>query len=540
MKSMYKFSAWSFKFLVFVFAISLGFSFLPYGTTEGSIDLPGTENNPYQISCWYQLNDMRYDLDSHYELISDLNRNSPGYDELVDTEQGWEPIGNGTARFMGIFDGNYHVISDLYINRSQEWRTGLFDFVGQNAVIKNVGLDNVEIYGDWYVGGLIGVNHGYVEGTYTTGKVTGLGYDVGGLIGLNYGNVEISYSSADVTGGGARVGGLIGNHNYDSVVNCYATGSVEGAFQAGGFIGWNHWGYVHSSYAMGAVAGGANLGGLIGQNWRGTVQNSFWDVETSMQGRSGGGTGMTTVEMKNVDTFTEVSTHGLTTPWDFVDDPNHDQGVEDIWDIDGEINQGYPFFYRWGVDEEPVVYELTIHRDGDGVIRVDGAEVEIPFREEYVKETEVNIEVVPDDGWKFVGWGDGVVDEEQGISVVMDDHKELTAIFAVDAWVKIEPETLNLRSRGRWITGYIGLPEAFQGENDLIDVDTVVLRYREDEVSADWGRIQGDGILMVKFDRTEVGNMLEPGEVELTVEGALVDGRQFVGNDTINVINPGR
>ena len=46
--------------------------------------------------------------------------------------------------------------------------------------------------------------------------------------------------------------------------------------------------------------------------------------------------------MQTVVTFTETDTVGLTTPWDFVDNPNDDVGTDDIWDIDPLINGGYP------------------------------------------------------------------------------------------------------------------------------------------------------------------------------------------------------
>jgi hypothetical protein len=45
---------------------------------------------------------------------------------------------------------------------------------------------------------------------------------------------------------------------------------------------------------------------------------------------------------------------------------------------------------------------------------------------------------------------------------------------------------------------------------------------------------------MVKFPRSEVQAIIEPGEVELTVSGELIDGTIFEGVDTIKVIRRGR
>lgn len=46
------------------------------------------------------------------------------------------------------------------------------------------------------------------------------------------------------------------------------------------------------------------MGGLVGLHVEGTVIGCFWDMETSGQTRSDGGTGKTTTEMKTTDTFT--------------------------------------------------------------------------------------------------------------------------------------------------------------------------------------------------------------------------------------------
>lgn len=497
--------------------------------------IPGSAQNPYPISDWYDLAQVMDRPESHHILVTDLNKNSPGYHELVDTEHGWKPIGNSSARFTGVFDGDFHVISELYINRSVERQIGLFGFIGAGGVIKNMGLANVDIRGDWYVGGLVGINHGHVIDSYSQGVVVGYGYDVGGLVGLNYGRVEKCYSSAEVHGSGARVGGLIGNHNFAEVVNCYATGSVQGQFQVGGLVGWNHWGSVANSYAAGSVTGGGNRGGLVGQNWRGTVHNSFWDITSSGMTVSAGGTGKNTHQMKDVATFTDLSTIGLSSPWDFIRDPFDDTGTEDIWDMDGETNHGYPFFVRWASDDGSVVHSLKVYGTG-GRIMVNGVESELPFYGEYVHGTDVELVPVPDEHRVFLRWMGDVEGHEETVNLFMDGDKEVTAVFAMNADVRVTPETLNLKSNGRWITAYIELSE----HTHEIDLETVILRYGDERVNADWGQLQGNGVLMVKFNRQTVSQMLEPGEVCLTVEGNLSDGSYFVGWDTIRVINPGR
>lgn len=98
--------------------------------------------------------------------------------------------------------------------------------------------------------------------------------------------------------------------------------------------------------------------------------------------------------------------------------------------------------------------------------------------------------------------------------------------------IDIDPNTLNLKSKGRWITCYITLPGSYDVSD--IDMSSVLL---EDVLPAEWGDIQGD-TLMVKFDRSAVEDMLVPGTYNLKVSG-LVGGSDFEGySDEIRVIEP--
>lgn len=110
----------------------------------------------------------------------------------------------------------------------------------------------------------------------------------------------------------------------------------------------------------------------------------------------------------------------------------------------------------------------------------------------------------------------------------------------IEATVDIEPDTLNLNSKGKWITCYIELEESY----DVADIDVSTIKLN-DEVDAELkptglGDYDDDGItdLMVKFDRTSVQELLEVGdEVEIVITGELTDGTSFEGTDTIRVID---
>ena len=112
--------------------------------------------------------------------------------------------------------------------------------------------------------------------------------------------------------------------------------------------------------------------------------------------------------------------------------------------------------------------------------------------------------------------------------------------LVVPATIDIDPNTLNPKSKGKWITAYIELPEGYDVSS--IDVGTVMLN---DLVPAEphpteIGDYDDDGIadLMVKFDMAAVQEILEGGdEVEIIVAGELTDGTPFEGSDTISVID---
>jgi hypothetical protein len=237
---------------------------------------------PIEIRTWYDLNATRDNLGGSYLLMNDLDSTTPGYEELASPTanqgKGWQPIGaftgqpadHGILGFEGTFEGQGYEIRDLFINRPDEAGVGLFLGVGQEWVIKDIGVVNAIVTGNAVVGTLVGWNRGAVRDSYFTGNVTADGLFVGGLVGLNEGSVSNSHSSADVTGT-AGVGGLVGQ-NLGTVSNSYSTGSVTGNYNVGGLVGWGG-GSVSNSHSSADVTGTAGVGGLVGGG--GTVSNSY-------------------------------------------------------------------------------------------------------------------------------------------------------------------------------------------------------------------------------------------------------------------------
>jgi len=119
----------------------------------------------------------------------------------------------------------------------------------------------------------------------------------------------------------------------------------------------------------------------------------------------------------------------------------------------------------------------------------------------------------------------------------------ITVYEQEEATVDFDPDTLNLKSKGKVVTVYIELPEGYDVEE--IDISTVMLNGIVPAMAkpTEIGDHDGDGVsdLMVKFDRSDVQDVLKPGnEVEVTVSGELTDGTDFEGNDTIRVIEKGK
>jgi hypothetical protein len=208
----------------------------------------------------------------------------------------------------GEFDGNGHRISNLSFEFEFASYVGLFGYLALGGNITRVGSENVNVAGNYYVGGLVGFSAGDVGHSYSTGRVTG-NRSVGGLVGYNLGTVSNSHSTIGVTGD-QRVGGLVGWNDYGLegangiISNSYSTGSATANWGVGGLVGVNY-DTVDNSYSAASVTGYDYVGGLAGQGG-GTVNNSFWDRPTSGRSISGGGIGKTTAQMKNIATFLDA------------------------------------------------------------------------------------------------------------------------------------------------------------------------------------------------------------------------------------------
>ena len=253
-----------------------------------------------EIWDWHDLDAIRNNLDASCLLMRNLDSATDGYSELASETanqgRGWEPIGTQDEPFTGTFDGQGFEISDMFIGRLDTGHVGLFGFVSDSGVIKNVGVVNAYVVGEFCVGAVVGINWGTLSNSYSDGTVSGSD-QVGGLVGGNGGSVSNCHSTGIVSGdrhagglvgacngplsnshftgsvsGESRIGGLVGGMSGTTVSNSYFTGTVTGSDQIGGLVGYSY-GTVSRCCSTGSVTGDSYTGGLIGFN-RQTVSDS--------------------------------------------------------------------------------------------------------------------------------------------------------------------------------------------------------------------------------------------------------------------------
>lgn len=303
--------------------LSFLFSILCISTTTHADTFAGGDGSvgdPYQIETCTQLQSVDNYLSSNFILNNNINC----YDTINwNGGNGFNPIGEYFYQpFTGIFNGQNYTIDDLYIGANYA-SPGLFAVA--SGTIQNFGLNNITVAGiGSYTGTLAGtMAGGTISQVFVTGQVTGLTY-TGGLIGWHAtGTVSNVYTRVTVTAD-LYSGNIIGRNDASTIINGYATGGASSSVAAG----------------------------FIGNNFGGTTVNSFYDSQLmGVSDTNGGVTPKTTSQMKSVNTYTATSTTGLTTPWDFVGNPNQDVANSNIWNINPLYNDGYPYF-TWQVFDQ--------------------------------------------------------------------------------------------------------------------------------------------------------------------------------------------
>jgi len=217
----------------------------------------GTQANPYIITTKNQ-------LENFVSLVNSGNNFSGLFVKLgnniaLNSLEQWTPIGNNPNSFAGNFDGGGKIISGLYINNAKDFQ-GLFGNASTGFRVSNLGLENLNVKGNSYVGGIIGYSNAsaaIIENSYVIGKVEGTG-GIGGISGYQ-GTITNSYFVGTVTGTsntgairGSGSGTITGTFHESNLTGSTSTAEMKDirTYMA---TNWNFstiWTVPHNSYPI--------------------------------------------------------------------------------------------------------------------------------------------------------------------------------------------------------------------------------------------------------------------------------------------------
>ena len=174
-----------------------------------------------------------------------LDRFSEGL--IVSLEADIDLTGNefeGVPIFGGMFEGNHHTISGLYITGEGSVK-GLFRYLTEGAVVQNLSVTGeiVPQGSRSYIGSIAGNNAGTILNCNFSGKVEGKDY-VGGFVGLN-----------EVSG---------------TIENCQTEGLIQGTHFVGGIAGDN----------QGVIRACSNLADVNTEEYKNSLEVSDITIET--------------------------------------------------------------------------------------------------------------------------------------------------------------------------------------------------------------------------------------------------------------------
>ena len=295
------------------FDCSAGATWGGYTLQEASLVNGSYEIDTPEKLAWFSCYLNNQHVDNAYinaKLTANLTMNSDDANE--GDKKFWIPICAGPGgkakdniiycKYAGVFDGNNHKISNLYLNsdfleQMNVYYTQNVGFVGAfSGTVKNLILENIQVLGSGdggkyvtggdcvakpvSIGTLVGWSNGSVKDCIVSGNIvtSGVGQAVGGLVG-NAGGGSITGSVSEVAidaNGLAYAGGIVGyTKNTVSISSCVYAGS--GVSSTG-------------SAVVGDKTYQSKAGGVVGSRYSGTVtaNNVYYD-DSSVDGAIGNG-----------------------------------------------------------------------------------------------------------------------------------------------------------------------------------------------------------------------------------------------------------
>jgi dipeptidyl aminopeptidase/acylaminoacyl peptidase len=137
-------------------------------------------------------------------------------------------------------------------------------------------------------------------------------------------------------------------------------------------------------------------------------------------------------------------------------------------------------------------------------------------------------------------WDLYIIDTENGLNMpfLATPYNELHPDWyygpdKIEAEIDVNPDVINLKSKGNWITVYITLPDGY----NVYDIDSTTLKMQlsNSYLEATRGSVQGN-LFMAKFDRTRFKSLINgtTGNITVIITG-MVGDTEFEGTDLVFV-----
>ena len=455
-------------------------------------------------------------LEADIDLNPGITFNENGYEGNTEPLK-WEPIGNGSHQYEGVFDGNGHTISGIYIN-NENFRNALFDF--NKGTIRNLGVVNSYLAGSLNLAGICGQlqKDATIENCYFAGYLNcdddEYGEQIGGICGFNNGGtIQNCYNAGTIKGYFSSIGGICGSCTGDN------TGSLGGISYPGTIKNCLNTGKM---IALGDEA----LSGICGESKEGSITNSYYLTGSATTDVTGS-TEVSTIDAELIEKLNE----GNESP---------------IWGIDIDNNEiaMLPFVPEAERDNY-IAYELTLN---DGTTTYTYSyNIDMPLPEPAERE-----------GFVFQGWfteqdGKGTkaegtfkasdagttyyaywTESEEPETPVIPDYPEYYNIMVEECeGVTVETST-NVVREGTSMTFTIEVAEGYTAENMVVKYKRSMFGYWETAT------LDEDGTYRIQNIYTDIYIMVEgvaeenPTGIE-SIEGAKVytkDGSIYVYTPT--------
>lgn len=348
--------------------------------TQGS----GTEADPfliensknfaflfYIVNCNFPTENIYFKLTTNLDLNGSESFPWQPNAGLVSTFNCWPTF---YFPFQGVFDGDNHSISNLYIHDTVNLFAALFPYT-QNCTIKNLKINaNSEIIGK-NCAGFIGngsnstiyrcINQANITASDNAGRIICRSTGTAGII-------EESFNTGNIISDNGITGGIASQAASNSILNCYNTGNIHGNSetsspmcncQVGGVVGVLSSSDLKNCYNVGNISSLTDCqGGLVGTPlYDSHVINSYF--LNTCGGNDDWGVPKTSDEMRNPS---------------FVDVLNNET---DVWGVDTipNLNEGYPILkyvnVLMSIEESENLTSLVYPNPASNTFSVCGANI---------------------------------------------------------------------------------------------------------------------------------------------------------------------